>query len=67
MKPRQGLSAFWQELRRRHVVRAGGVYVAAAFVVLQLGEIVLPAFNAPDWVLQSLGFRWSWPSRGSTT
>lgn len=54
MKPRQGLGAFWQELRRRHVVRAGGVYVAAAFVVLQLGEIVLPAFNAPDWVLQSL-------------
>lgn len=54
MKSRQGLGAFWQELRRRHVVRAGGVYVAAAFVVLQLGEIVLPAFNAPDWVLQSL-------------
>ncbi|MCY3678996.1 MAG: hypothetical protein OXH66_15635 [Gemmatimonadetes bacterium] len=54
MKPRQGLGAFWRELRRRHVVRAGGVYVAAAFVVLQLGEIVLPAFNAPDWVLQSL-------------
>lgn len=54
MKSRQGLGAFWQELRRRHVVRAGGMYVAAAFVVLQLGEIVLPAFNAPDWVLQSL-------------
>ncbi|MDE2806176.1 MAG: hypothetical protein OXN18_13615 [Gemmatimonadota bacterium] len=54
MKPKQGLGAFWRELRRRHVVRAGGVYVAAAFVVLQLGEIVLPAFNAPDWVLQSL-------------
>ena len=45
---------FWGELRRRGVVRAGGMYVAAAFVVLQLGEIVLPAFNAPDWVLQSL-------------
>ena len=54
MKPKQGLGAFWRELRRRHVVRAGGMYVAAAFVVLQLGEIVLPAFNAPDWVLQSL-------------
>ena len=54
MKPKQGLGAFWQELRRRHVVRTGGMYVAAGFVVLQLGEIVLPAFNAPDWVLQSL-------------
>ena len=54
MKRKQGLGAFWQELRRRHVVRTGGVYVASGFVVLQLGEIVLPAFNAPDWVLQSL-------------
>lgn len=54
MNPRQGLGSFWRELRRRHVVRAGGVYVASGFVLLQLGEIVLPAFNAPDWVLQSL-------------
>ena len=54
MKRKQRLGAFWQELRRRHVVRTGGVYVASGFVVLQLGEIVLPAFNAPDWVLQSL-------------
>ena len=54
MKPRQSLGAFWRELRRRRVVRAGGVYVAAAFVLLQLGEIVFPAFNAPDWVLQSV-------------
>ena len=54
MKRKQGLGAFWRELRRRHVVRTGGVYVASGFVVLQLGEIVLPAFNAPDWVLQSL-------------
>ena len=30
------------------------MYVASGFVLLQLGEIVLPAFNAPDWVLQSL-------------
>ncbi len=54
MKQKSGLRAFWGELRRRKVVRAGGMYVAAGFVVLQLGEIVLPAFNAPDWVLQSL-------------
>lgn len=54
MKRNQGWSAFWRELRRRRVVRSGGVYVAAAFVMLQLGEIVFPAFNAPDWVLQSV-------------
>ncbi len=54
MSGKTGLRAFWTELRRRRVVRSGGFYVAAAFVMLQLGEIVLPAFNAPDWVLQSL-------------
>lgn len=54
MSRKTGLSAFWMELRRRRVVRSGGFYVAAAFVLLQLGEIVLPAFDAPAWVLQSL-------------
>ena len=43
---------FWAELRRRRVMRAAGVYVAAAFVALQVGEIILPAFNTPDWALQ---------------
>ena len=51
---RSGFGPFWNELRRRKVVRAGGVYAVAAFVALQLGEIVLPAFNTPDWALQSL-------------
>lgn len=48
------LGPFWRELRRRKVVRAGGMYAVSAFVVLQLGEIILPAFNTPDWGLQSL-------------
>ena len=51
---KSGFRPFWNELRRRKVVRAGGVYAVAAFVALQLGEIVLPAFNTPDWALQSL-------------
>jgi TolB-like protein len=29
-------------------------YAAVVFVLLQLGEIVLPAFGAPDWVLRAL-------------
>ena len=54
MGRKSGMGRFWSELRRRRVVRSVGVYVAAAFVVLQLGEIILPAFNMPDWALQSL-------------
>ena len=38
-------SCFLAELRRRHVLG----YAAVAFVVLQLGEIVLPAFSLENW------------------
>ncbi len=44
-------SCFLVELRRRHVFRVAVGYAAVAFVVLQLGEIVLPAFSA-EWALQ---------------
>jgi len=45
------LERFLAELRRRHVFRVAVGYAAVAFVVLQLGEIVLPAFSA-EWALQ---------------
>ena len=40
------LECFLADLRRRHVVRVAIGYAAVAFVVLQLGEIILPAFSA---------------------
>lgn len=36
---------FWAEMRRRHVVRFAIGYAAAVFVVLQLAEIIFPAFG----------------------
>jgi TolB-like protein len=36
---------FFDELRRRHVVRTALGYAAVVFVVLQLAEIILPAFG----------------------
>ena len=47
------LASFMAELRRRHVFRVGVGYAAVAFVALQLGEIILPAFSA-EWALQFL-------------
>ncbi|MDA0327577.1 MAG: hypothetical protein O2958_00995 [Gemmatimonadetes bacterium] len=49
-----GFSAFLAEMRRRHVVRFAFGYAAAAFVVLQLAEIVLPAFGIGDGGLRTL-------------
>jgi TolB-like protein len=45
---------FLAELKRRHVWRAAIAYAAASFVLLQIGEIVLPAFSAPAWALRLL-------------
>ena len=47
------LRNFVAELRRRHVIRVALTYAAGAFVVLQLGEIILPAFSA-EWALRYL-------------
>ena len=45
------LSQFWQELKRRKVVRVITVYAAAAFVLLELTDIVAPSLGLPGWTL----------------
>jgi len=47
-------ATFVAELRRRHVGRIIIAYGAVAFVLLQAGEIILPAFQAPVWGLRLL-------------
>lgn len=47
-----GFGRFLSELRRRHVFRATVAYAAVAFVVLQAAEIILPAFDLPEWGLR---------------
>ncbi|MGD2121734.1 MAG: hypothetical protein PVJ76_08315, partial [Gemmatimonadota bacterium] len=45
---------FLEEVGRRRVWRTAFAYAAAVFVLLQLGEIVFPAFGAPEWALKWL-------------
>jgi len=49
-----GFARFLAEMRRRHVVRFALGYAAAAFVVLQLAEILFPAFDIGDTGLRIL-------------
>ncbi|HKJ01463.1 MAG TPA: hypothetical protein VJ997_03380 [Longimicrobiales bacterium] len=44
----------WRELRRRRVVSTAAGYAAAAFVLLQLGEIIFPAFGLGPGALRGL-------------
>jgi len=43
---------FWQELKRRKVIRVIPVYAAAAFVLLELVDIIAEPFGLPDWTLK---------------
>ena len=45
------ISQFWQELKRRKVVRVITVYAAAAFVILELVDIVSPSLRLPEWTM----------------
>jgi TolB-like protein len=50
-QPTNKLSQFWQELKRRNVVRVITVYAAASFVILQLVEILAPSLRLPEWTM----------------
>ena len=46
----------FQELKRRKVFRVGAAYAVVTFVLAQVADLVLPTFDAPAWVLQSIIF-----------
>src|SRR5262245_27647716 len=40
------------ELKRRKVIKVGGAYLVAAWLVVQAASIGFPAFDAPPWALR---------------
>lgn len=42
------------ELRRRNVIRVAGLYLVGAWLIVQVAATLLPAFEAPAWVLRTL-------------
>jgi serine/threonine-protein kinase len=48
--------SFFAELRRRNVFKVGAAYAIVAWLLLQVTDIILPTFNAPQWVLQTTTF-----------
>ena len=45
---------FLRELRRREVFRTVGLYVGVCWLLIEAASILLPAFDAPTWVLRAL-------------
>ncbi len=42
------------ELKRRNVFRMAGLYLVAAWLMVQVAETLLPLFGTPPWVLKAL-------------
>ncbi len=46
------MGQLFEELKRRNVFRVAVAYLVAAWLVLQVADLVLENTNAPDWVMQ---------------
>ena len=46
------LSQFWQELKRRNVTGVLAVYIAVAFMVLELVDMISAPFSLPEWSMK---------------
>ncbi len=44
--------SFFEELKRRNVIRVGIAYVIVAWLILQFADVVLNNIEAPGWVFQ---------------
>jgi len=54
MTSKNPLSRFWQELRRRKVLRSLAIYAGTAFIILEASTIIFPLWNFPEWGINLL-------------
>lgn len=47
--PPQSRPSIFNELRRRKVFRVASVYAIVGWLVVEVGDVVFPAFNVPQW------------------
>lgn len=50
------MGKLYEELKRRKVFRVAGVYAVVAWFLIQVTDVVLPTFEAPTWVNQTIIF-----------
>ena len=46
--------SFFTELKRRNVIRVGIAYAVAAWVLVEVASVLLPTFDAPEWVMRAV-------------
>ena len=50
------MGSLFQEIKRRKVFRVAAIYAVVAWVLIQVADVVLPTFGAPEWVNQTIIF-----------
>jgi len=45
------MGSFFEELKRRNVVRVAVVYIVVAWLVIQIADTVFPALHLPEWTI----------------
>jgi len=48
------MSKFYDELKRRNVVRVAVVYIIAAWILMQVVDVMFPALNLPLWTITAV-------------
>ena len=46
------MASVWGELKRRNVVKVAVAYAIVGWLLIEVSSVLLPAFEAPDWVLR---------------
>ena len=46
------MAVIWAELKRRNVVKVAVAYAIVGWLLIEVSATLLPAFEAPDWVLR---------------
>src|SRR5437762_9005314 len=54
MRKEMKIDNFFNELKRRNVIRAAGLYLVGAWLLTQVASTVLPMFGAPDWLPRTI-------------
>ena len=45
------MANIFTELKKRKVFNSAAIYLATAFVILQVAQIIIPALHIPSWTL----------------
>ena len=46
--------SIFHELKRRNVFRIGAAYIVAGWVLVEVADILLPTFDAPEWAMRAV-------------